>query len=213
MKSSDYIDLLKKKEPLCPELKKYYSKGELFEMVRHPLLFSVPHSSTMNALLNMQLIERKNRAAKLLKEENYEAYVFMHERPYRFEAFKEIEQSLTDTKYWKMLSEIWTDSENTWQNLDEWKEYLKSPRKNKTAFMSKEDLAVYNSLPDMVTAYRGYNEEYDNKDGVSYSLSKAKAEWFSKRFHKAGSVKKIVIPKEKIFAYTSARGEDELIIL
>ncbi len=181
------IDIFTRKEPLCGELMLYYSDSGTFPMVRHPLVFSVPHSDALNALMNKQLEVRKEAATQMLVEGYYADYVFLHEKPYRFDAFNEVMDKLSDKEYWKLLGDIWTNSENIWQNLAGWKKLLKSKRGGKKNFMDKSDLKVFNSLPDTVTVYRGYLPN-KNKHGLSYSLSKERAEWFAKRWHKTGKV-------------------------
>lgn len=208
----DMMKLLTTQEPLCDELQACYSDDGRFPMVRHPLVYSVPHNDSQNALLNFQLQEKKREVSKMMDEQDYVGYVFIHEKPYRFNAFKEVMEHMQDDMYWEILSDVWTNSENIWQNIDEWKSLLSSDRKGKAAFMSKEERAIYNALPDKVTAYRGYQPAL-NMAGLSYSLSKDKAEWFANRYSKKGKVIKVTVPKKKVFAYLDGRNEKEIIIL
>lgn len=188
----------------------YLENGTSFQMLRHPLLYSVPYSPSQNALINKRYELICKRLDKAKREKDYESYVFIYERPYRLNAFIEIESYLDDKEYWKLLSSLWVDSENIWQNIKTWKKLLKKKQVTKNFFMSEEDKSKFDKLPDLLTVYRGYRR---NKDGLSYTLDKEKAIWFSKRFHKEGNVLEVTIPKSKIFAYTNSRSEQEIIIL
>ncbi len=208
----DYIKILNTKEDLSDELKPYLTTVGSFEALRHPLVFCVPYFPQMNALMNKQFKHKKELLEKHLSEKEFGSYIFLHERPYRFDAFKKVEQNLSDKDYWELLSDIWTDSENIWQNLNEWKKLLKQRKETKHLFMSEADKEVFNSLPDKITIYRGCIPK-QNEKGLSYTIDKEKAEWFSKRFHKNGKVIKKVVDKSEIFAYTNSRNEKEVILL
>jgi len=211
MNSTDYFSLLTKSEPLLPELRDYYDKGTVFEMIRHPLVFAVPYSPQQNALLNRRLEEKKIMAERMIAYKEWDSFFFLHERPYRLNAFTEIEEYMTDSQYWKLLGEIWIDSENIWQNKPIWLDLLRSKRREKDEFMDSDSLKKYKSLPAMVTAYRGHQTK--NKTGISYTLNKKKAEWFSTRLSKSGKVEAVTVHKKKIFAYLGGRNEQEVIIL
>lgn len=208
-----FQELLNKKEPLRKELMKY--KGELKGMpvVRHPLVYSVPHDESFNALLNKRYELIKAECEKALAKKDYGKYIFWHERPYRLDAFMEKMNFLTDRKYWKILGEIWVDSENIWQNLPKWKKLLKAERSSKYLFMEGDDYKMFKTLPERITAYRGYVPN-QNENEISYTLEKENAEWFAKRYWKKnGQIKELSVPKEKIFAYINTRTEKEVIII
>jgi hypothetical protein len=205
------MELMNKKEELCEELQQYYRDGDKFNTVRHPLIFSVPHSNQMNALLNAQLIEKKKAVDIALEEKDYNSYIFLHEKPYRFNAFVDIMDNLTDAEYWEILGKVWENSENIWQNKKGWIKLLTN-RENSLLMMDEDELKVYNSLPNIVTVYRGYIPN-KNKNGLSYSLDKDKAVWFSERFGTNGAVFTKQVIKSDIIAYKDGRGEKEVIVL
>lgn len=209
---NEYSKLLNTQEELSDELKPYLTKLDMFEALRHPLVFCVPYFSQMNALMNKQLEHKKQLLNKAVKEKEFGSYVFLHERPYRFNAFIEVKDKLKDKDYWELLSDIWTDSENIWQNLSAWKECLNDRSKTKHLFMSEADKKLFDSLPDKITIYRGYVPN-KNKQGLSYTLDEEKAIWFSKRFNNNGKVIKRVVNKSEVFAYTNSRNEKEIILL
>lgn len=215
---TEMFDLFTRKEELHDDLIPYYRKageGYKFATLRHPFVFSVPHFETSNAYINKQYEVRKKCADEAIANGDYTGYISIHENPYRVNAFKEVCDRMSDEDYWSVLSDIWQLSENIWQNKQGWIKLLKSKRPGKKHFMNEEEHETFASMPDVITSYRGYIPG-KNMTGLSYSLSKEKAEWFANRFQRLngdGKVIKISIPKKKVFAYMSCRNEQELIIL
>lgn len=207
-------DLLQKQEDLNYELLPYFESDDKMDMIRHPLIYSVPHMDSLNALVNFQFTQRKEAAAKALKEKNYINYIYLHEKAYRLQAFEDVLENLNNKEYWSFLGELWTGSENIWQNQIKWKELLLSERSGRNNLMSPEDLKIYKALPDVVLAHRGH--QIKNKDGLSYSLDKDKAKWFANRFKRPGEKTEVTsgkIPKGRILAYFSSRNESEIIVI
>lgn len=198
---------------LHPELRLYLEDGQFFPMLKHPLIFAVPYFEGDNERLNKYFEQKKEQLSKALIKGDYSSYVFLHERPYRLMALTRIAYKITDYKeYWELLGDVWTDSENIWQNKKEWKNLLTVNYPFKEYFMSEEDRKEFENLPDKLKVYRGYVVG-QNKQGFSYTLDKEKAIWFSKRFNKSGAIEELEVDKEDIFAYTNARNEQEVIIL
>lgn len=199
---------------LHDDLVPYLCNTSAFQMLRHPLVYSVPYHPQLNAIINKQYKQKKNAVEEAKRDKKFSSYIFLHERPYRINAFSDMSKLMNDKEYYETLSHIWIDSENIYQNKDLWKSLMKEKDRvrAKRHFMSKEDQKYFDSLPDIITVYRGYDPG-KNKVGFSYSLSEEKAEWFAKRFNKNGMVVKRKISKLKIFAYTNSRNEQEIIIV
>jgi hypothetical protein len=115
-------EMLDSKEPLHPELAKHLSSGLTTGMpgIFHPLHYEVPFLPGMEALSNKRFLWKKQAVADALEKGKYSSYIFLHERPYRLNAFAEIAHKLDDEAYWKLLGEIHVDSENIWQNFRAW---------------------------------------------------------------------------------------------
>jgi hypothetical protein len=80
--------------------------------------------------------------------------------------------------------------------------------------MDEEELEFFKNLPDEITIYRGYRKR-KNKKGLSWTLSKERAEWFSRRFARTDSeaaVVKRVVKKSQVLAYFNGRKEDEILL-
>ena len=206
---STFADLVEgSKVALHPDLAPYIEEGVLGRQLRHPLVYQIPIWSNANA---NAFYEHKVQSVKdALANKNYSSYIFLHERPYRLEAFTLIQSKLTDTQYWKLLSEIWTDTENQWQGLTKWKQLLESPRPNRHYLMNEEEFNLLQSLSDEITIYRGC-EPGLNENGLSWTLNKKKAEFFAKRFGKDGIILEKQISKSSVIAYLNGRGESEII--
>lgn len=204
---------MNKKEKLLPELReRVFKKGPFGKMIGHPFVHEPMYIPAMNAMYNRQFLAKKEAAKKAVDEKNWHTYVWLHERPYRLEAFMDIHDDVDDKNYWELLHDIWIDSENIWQYLDAWKMLLKSERSGKGHFMDEDEKNKFESIPETVTVYRGHQKH--NKDGLSYTLSKSKAEWFAGRFRKnEAQVKQITVQKSQIFAYVERGDEQEVIVL
>ena len=197
-------------EPLHPDLVPYFeADGALGAQVRHPLVYQVPLWS--NGSANAYYLQKKRDLDKALEEKNYNRVVYLHERPYRLQAFIQIQKYLSDEKYWSLLASVWTDTENAWQHLDEWRELFNSSRPKRQRLMDRDEVLAYDSLPDTVKVYRGCQKGI-NEDGISWTLKRDKAEWFATRFSKDGLVLEKEIQKKDIIAVFTNRNEFEVII-
>ena len=194
--------------PLHPDLQPYLEDGAIGPQLRHPLVYSVPLWSNGHA---NALYEQKVKAVKeALANKKYSSYIFLHERPYRLNAFSLIQNKLSDTQYWSLLSDIWTDTENQWQGIDKWKQLLSSNRPSRHYLMTEDEFNHLQSLPDQVTIYRGCQAGV-NENGLSWTLDKKKAEFFANRFSKDGIILERTISKNDIVAVLTGRGESEVI--
>ena len=204
----EFAKIMGSNEDLHPDLVPYVSDGPLGKQLRHPLVYQI--AMTGNGWANAYYLQKVGDVKKTLENKKYDSFVWLHERPYRIEAFQEIEHLLSDTAYWKLLSEIWTDTENQWQNHEEWKELLSSARSSRHYLMNEEEFNLLQSLPDEVTIYRGCQPGI-NENGLSWTTDKAKAEFFAKRFSKEGIILEKTISKSDIIALLTGRGESEVI--
>jgi len=208
----EYAKIMSSTEELHPDLKPYFeADGAMgFPMLRHPLVYQVPFWS--NGMANEQYKIKSNQIAQALKDEDYEKFVWLHERPYRLEAFIDIQYSLSDNGYWKLLGQIWTDTENGWANIKQWRELFSSERPKRGWLMDWDEQLAYESLADTVTVYRGCQSGL-NEDGISWTLKRDKAEWFATRFSEDGIVLEKEVSKQDIVAVFTGRNEFEAVIL
>jgi hypothetical protein len=202
-------------EELHPALTPWLDETESFGTVlKHPLVFSVPHHPGMNAMMNKALRMKMQMLDEYRADENWLGYVLAYERPYRLYGFEQIEDDISDNKvYWNVLGHIWTDSENIWQNIDDWAEFLDSGRGDREYLMDEDERAAWEKLPDTLTIHRGYKLD-DAKLGMSWTLSYKRACWFARRLVRDGETSQVVtgtIPKAKALAYFTGRNEEEIV--
>ena len=201
-------------EELLPELKASIIDGGLFnrKSIQHPLVIG-DIGMMPNSYYNNQLKRKQERLKEFENNNEFESYLFLIEKPFRLIFFSELVKQnkikKLSKKYWKILSSLWTGSENIFQNKDLWNDLLKD-KTNANYFMSKSDLKFFNSLENEFIVYRRYSQ-WEN--GYSYTLDKEKAVWFSERFGQNGIVKERWVRKEDVFAFTNSRDEKEIILL
>jgi hypothetical protein len=203
------IKLMKKKEPLDPELALCVTEGA--GMIAHPLYHSTPLS---NAYANHFFRERKKVAEKALLEENWLKYILAHERPYQMGVLLDVRSKMTDEGYWEAVAYLWTSSENLWQYKKEFAK-LFTIRPGSLTMMDEKERAAYDALPKVVTIYRGYDRK-SNQKGWSWTTDKDKAIWFAQRFAMLDDRKPCLASgtcgKEVIVAYFLGRNESEIVV-
>lgn len=82
---------------------------------------------------------------------------------------------------------------------------------NKNILMDKDEATVYNNIPNKIELFRGvsYNR---NTNGLSYTASLEKAEWFMNRWNKPKALIRLEVDKKDILAYFNGRNEDEYVV-
>ena len=202
---------------LHADLVPYLTKEFPLDRLQHPLMYAVPYIEQMNNHYNRRYEYVKAGVAEALKEGDFTRYVYTHERPYRVNASIHCIENyrVSDEEYWELLGSIWGDSENIWQNLADWKRLLRSKRPKRWLFMEEEDRETLKNLPARLKVYRGCIRG-QNENGMSWTLDKDKARWFSNRLRRKEWTARVLekeVPKSRVFAYLSGRGESEVILL
>lgn len=205
-------------EPLLPELEPYVIEdGPLGPMLKHPLVFEL--ALNMPGMVNERYRHKNAAAEKAAAEDDWSTYVFLHERPYRFNAleFADVFGTCPPQEFWQLVADVWTDSENVWQNAEAWRDLLERAGADERRWMMDEEeadaLAV---MPDEITVWRGCIAG-QNEDGFSWTIDREKAEWFAKRFASAqrgeGRVIEGRVKRVDVIAHFTGRGESEIVVL
>lgn len=210
-------DMSKTIDDLDDELKDHLSEDPLFgTVIKHPLLFWVsPITPNMIDFINKGLAQKQAAVKDALKNKNWNSYIYLHERPYRIDAFEDVMNDMTDEEYWNTLSDIWVDSESIGTEPERWKGLLMSNRGSKEFFMRDDERDELAKLPDKFTVYRGYSENDPEEFGMSWSTDPLVAEWFARRFARNNDkiiLEELQVAKDEVFAYVTRRGEDEIIL-
>lgn len=198
---------------LHPDLIPHVYDGEVGRILHHPLVIEAFFAPHMHKMANRIYESKLAALARATLAEDWHSVVFLHERPYRLNAFTDIAETLTDQEYWELLASIWMDTESLSSDQDEWLECLEADRSGRALHMMDEvEWAAWAELPEQVTVYRGYNADEGNPNGLSWTLNRERAEWFAKRFHREGVLLTAVVPKGVVIAVLLGRGEDEVVI-
>ena len=223
-------ELMNKKEDLHEELADHMDHDSPFGVfIRHPLLVTV-HVEEMNAYYNYQYLGKRKQADKALKKKNWDRWIWLHERPFRLDAFLFICRDMPADEYWSLLRDIWIDTEGPGVNQDIWLELFNRPYPKRRKMMTgKERRALSDAgRSGELNIYRGYvdgldpedseyiEEDRDRESGISWTLDYNKAEWFAKRFLAGGTgygvVAEAICKPKDVIAYFESRGEKEIVV-
>lgn len=204
---------------LDPELQRCLYEDENMSGIKHPLVFSLFHNPRLNHMVNEQLRQKREALDRAVEDEAWSTYCFLHERPYRLDAFLNIKDKIEDdAAYWDVLGSIWTDSENIWQSEDEWLECLSSERPQRDQMMEDWERDRLAALPETVEIFRGY-QFANRQDGMSWSIDRNQAAWFATRLwvpERGGDGPMLAIAtvkRDKILAFFDGRNEHEVVVL
>lgn len=197
---------------LCPELKDcIVDIGNGIRLIKNKFLTTVYiRSGNDEDLYNKPYRVRRELAQKYLEKENFDSFIFIHERPFRLEALVEVLFSIKKEDLFRIVEYVWTDSEGPCVNLEVWKYIFNYCEELGVLEDSKRD------LPEKFTIYRGTRAGIEDI-GISWTLDASVAKMFSERFYtkrtdKQPIVKVKEVKKEDIFLFTDARGEKEVIL-
>ena len=195
--------------PLDPELEACFHDG----VIHHPLVISACHADVLNGMMNRQLTYKREKIAECSAAGKWGSVVFLHERPYRLDAFQSIPaDAISDEDYWQILGDVWTDSENIWQCYDVWRLMLSSERSSRELIMDADECEILAGMPDEIEVFRGFNSK-GTHNGMSWSTDRERAEWFAKRFAKGDAqIASGMVKKSDVIAHFMCRGEDEIVV-
>ena len=199
---------------LHPDLATYLTERAGMTMLQHPLLYQVPYFPTLAGLMNRIYAQKQKRLHSLLDENRIYEAVWLHERPWRFSVFEFHADDLSDKDYWSLAGEVWTDSENIWQNVGEWEEVLTADRPLRRLLMTKDERASLAGMNPTLTIHRGTTATYVGSPSLSWTLNRKRAEWFARRNLREGAVPLVItaqVQKSEVVAYFSRRNEDEIV--
>ena len=204
-------------EELHPDLVPYLNAHDrIGQVLQHPLVYNVPHHTAMNRMVNRQYVEKLRIRDRARDIGDWSQYIWIHERPYRFDAFSEINEELDDVSYWQLLASIWTDSENIVQNYADWTALWSSDRPQRENTMDADDQEALQALPEILTIYRGYGHQ-NAVNGLSWTLDKTRGEWFARRYSAMDGRKphlaRGTVEKRHVLAHFNGRNESEIVVI
>jgi hypothetical protein len=209
-------ELMQTPEELDPELAAYLADTEHgWAALRHPLVYQVPYHPSMNAVSNIQLKAKREQLTKALRRKDWNQYLFLHERAYRIDAFENICWQLGSKTYWELLGDIWTDTENLWQNLEKWRDCLTADRRWRNHLMNAEERGTLQLYPPRFTVYRGFTAP-GSVLGLSWTTNQIVAKFFARRLAPRDNllfVAQGTVRRRDVIAYFNGRDESEIVVL
>jgi hypothetical protein len=204
--------LLTKEERLLPELEPWVKDGPLGLFLNHPLVQELTVRMDHAALVNKRYQFKVEAVKKATEAKDWNKVVYLHERPYRLEAFLEIKNKV-DEQYWNLLSTVWIDSENIWQHIRAWRKLWVADVPNKQTAMDEAEQEAFADLPKTIKIYRGAKQH--NIRGLSWTLDRDKALWFAKRLKREAETMFLITAtaqKKDVHAHLLGCGEREIIV-
>ncbi|MGP9816854.1 hypothetical protein ACT3UA_11225 [Glutamicibacter sp. 363] len=202
-------------EPLLPELEPYLRHETAFgTSLHHPLV--IEPFAVLSGLANRIYTSKTWALKKAIEDQDWSTVVFIHERPYRLEAFVEhvlngLATPLVDLspELKALATEIWSDSENHYEMKQYWDQLL-SKRDGALLLADKKGLELYGTLPEELTVYRG---DHEDSLRISWSLNRSTGEFFANRFNdRTRALLTGTVKKEHIFGIIMDRNEAEILV-
>ncbi len=214
----DFVSVWKRRrdEPLDPELMPYLEENEIFGCaLKHPLVYQVPFFPSSAFQVNDMYRAKTAAVATAMAEGDWPLVMWLHERPYRVNVVEAARTKLRPRKYWALLSACWRDSENIFEWGDATvRKLFAAKRTYRECLMTQEERIKLADMLPRLSVYRGYKHPWGTKLGWSWTLDKAKAEWFARRFMHPIEVPRVVrglVARDDVLAYFLARGESEIV--
>lgn len=183
--------------------------------LKHPLIFDIGYIDLKNGYLNAFYEQKVESVAEAERDHDWSQLIWLYERPYRLGCFVGISELLTDEQYWSLLSDIWLDTENMWQEAFTWRLMLESSRPGRYEhFMDDGDRVVFDALPDYFPIYRGTVQ--NRAPGWSWTLNEERAEWFARRHVRKDHGPVVLsghVAKGDVIGYLGGRNEEEIVVI
>jgi hypothetical protein len=192
-------------EPLHPELQACVDLSGRLPVIAHPLIHQIYGFPA--GYVNRQFEQKKQDLQRARKAGDWHRYVFIYERPYRTGHLLTV--PLHGREFAQLARDVWVDSENINQNLDEWAQVFSQT--HGYDWMDIDEREELLAMDDVIEIYRGVCDD----GGVSWSLERKVAEFFAKRRvnGSTGQVLAGTVSTDNVFAYLASRGESEIIVL
>jgi hypothetical protein len=199
---------------LRPELQDCIVEMRTFgAFIKHPYVNDI-YMPQFHARYNKQYEYKLQACAEAMANGKWHSYIFLHERPWRYEALQAIADRMSAEEYWEAVVDVWMDSENIREHQEEWDELLRDRRPGHEHMMDDEERTALAAMPEEIMIYQGHTDERD--DGWSWTIDRKKAEWFGRRFASMEQAEPrmtvAMAKRDDVLAYLTGRGESEILI-
>jgi len=196
---------------LHPDLQRHFAAED--GLLHHPLLIRSLGPSQFQAASN-EYLSIKKEADTVRETKDWEKYVFLHARPYRLRALKRCcYMGLAGSAFWKLVGEVWCDSENIFQNRAHWRSVWSSEEPGRTDAMNAEEKLFLNKLAMPVPVWRGSDHRIHTRS-LSWTTNREKALFFANRRIREGHACFLasgIVQRVDVFATFLRRNEFELV--
>lgn len=207
-------------EELHADLAVYLEPAIYGKNLRHPLVYCVPYFEQSNRQLNKMLAHKKVRLEQAVAEQDWHSFIFLHERPYRVDALEAVmfEHEIEDPAIvWSLVTSVWIDSENIYQNFDRWRDiWERGPARRAVKCMEQNERLALNAMPKTFTIYRGVGHVEASR-GMSWTTDRERAIWFARRFAADDKRTPLLITANvrriDVLAHYLGRNESEIVVL
>lgn len=208
------MELITREEELLPELKIHEYEGPFGPAIHHSYVIELFLDPRRAARVNEQYRYKVQAVSEAMRDNKWETFVYLHERPYRVMALRVALDSPRSDAH-KLVKMMWTDSENIHQNKHLWLgiwRNLGNPR----GVMNANERHVYDSMPETITIHRGIRNRTFWPRGMSWTRDKERAVWFAHRFATKQEIPTVLtatVRKQSVLAYINSRSEEEVVVL
>lgn len=191
-------------------------------ILHHPLVVETFPLNKM-PLDQIEFINKRYTLRAASKEQarmskNWGSFVFMHERPYRVEALIEAQCSgLCDEPkaHWSLVGDVWTDSENICQFMEEWEGIWDCGVEKRHLVMSADERKALKAMPATIDIWRGIGFKSSVK-GMAWTVDRKKAIWFANRYRSDRNRTPMLVSgrvqKTDVIAHFMGRNESEIVV-
>jgi hypothetical protein len=211
MNEDDWKLMGNRQEQLHPDLAEHLFESPVGISLSHPLVQDLSVDPNCAAQVNWRYRKKLTAIDEAIEKRNWSSYIWLHERPFRLDAFIVIAAELSHKEFWTQLSEVWTDSENIWQYLDYWRSLWNEERPSKHHAMDASERKAFKRLPGEIVIFRGICENH-TVNGMSWTLDRDKAIWFATRNSGPHVLLTARAKQGDAHALLLARNENEIVI-
>lgn len=189
-------------------------------ILAHPFyqIVGIEHYIAAGLLTQESIVEeiatRRARYDKDCADGNFDEALSQVGKAYRVDHLLELVNIHGVELAYVLIGEVWISVEGMQHRFEEWNEiwsHVIDGDGDRLQVMGAEDRKIYDALPDMLTVFRGHQND-GGEYGWSWSVDRTKAEWFARRGIGAAKVAIVTIPKRVTLAYFGGRNEAEIVI-
>lgn len=193
---------------------------------RARFLNALPHEWGVGRIASA-IAAKEAKFAQLCDAGDWEGALFVVERPYRAEYLSDLMEKFGAERLITAVNFVWTDAANVSNDeeaFDLWRHIwwrvsrtrAGKDRRRRFHVMDASERQAFNALPDRLTVYRGYSVS-GNDYGYSWTLDRAKAEWFARRYAASPEadgvfVASMEVSKNEVLAHFTGRNEAEIVV-